>query len=86
MPEMNEVEVPKPIEVYEEDLTVIHDTLASVYHFCLSYDLFNQYKNLSDGVQLSPLTKQIRRVQTRVAGILEDHRNEQAEQEATPDA
>ena len=66
-----------PIEVYEEDLTVIHDTLASVYHFCLSYDLFNQYKNLSNNVQLSPLTRQIRQVQNRVKNILEDAHSEE---------
>ena len=69
---MADTDVLKPIEVYEEDLTVIHDTLASVYHFALSYDLFNQYKNLSNNVQLSPLTKQIRQVQTRVKSILDD--------------
>lgn len=67
---MSEEEV--AIEIYEEDLTVIHDTLASVYHFSLSYDLFNQYKNLSNSVQLSPLTKQVKTVMTRVQGILDD--------------
>lgn len=60
------------IVIYEEDLTVIYDTLASVYHFSLSYDLFNQYKNLSNSVQLSPLTKQIKTVMSRVQGVLDD--------------
>ena len=67
-----EDDVLKPIEVYEEDLEAMYSTLASVYHFCLSYDLFNQYKNLSNSVQLSPLTKQVKQMQNRVKGYLDD--------------
>lgn len=60
------------LKVYEPDLVQLQETLATVYHFCVSYDLFNQYKNLSNSVQLSPLTKQVKRMQTRIGNILED--------------
>lgn len=80
MPEVPEVDdVLKPIEVYEEDLEAIFNTLGSVYHFCLSNDLFNQYKNLSNTVQLSPLTRQIKQVQNRVKGYLDDAQQEREE-------
>lgn len=72
MSEIPEPEVLEPIEVYSEDLEKILNTLTSVYHFCLSYDLFNQYKNLSNGVQISPLTKQVKAMQARVKGYLDD--------------
>jgi hypothetical protein len=68
-------EVLKPIEVYEEDLETVLNVLNSVYHFCLSNDLFNQYKNLSNTVQLSPLTKEVRKASNRVKGLLDDYRN-----------
>lgn len=66
-------EFEKEIVVYEEDMETILTTLNSVYHFSLSYDLFNQYKNLSNAVQLSPLTKSIQRVRNRVQSILDEH-------------
>lgn len=72
MPQPNEPEILKPIEVYEEDLEALYSTLGSMYHFCLSYDLFNQYKNLSNTVQVSPLTKQVKQMQNRVKGYLDD--------------
>lgn len=72
MSEIPEPEVLQPIEIYSEDLEQIYSTLSSVYHFCLSYDLFNQYKNLSNGVQISPLTKQVKAMQARVKGYLDD--------------
>jgi len=63
----------KEISIYEEDAEVILACLNSVYHFSLSNDLFNQYKNLSNSVQLSPLTKQIQRTRNRVQSILDEH-------------
>lgn len=60
------------IEVYEEDLEAINATLTSVYSFALSYDLFNQYKNLSNKVQYSPLTKQVKAMQVLVQSYLDD--------------
>lgn len=66
-------EIEKEITIYEEDAEIILSTLNSVYHYCLSYDLFNQYKNLSNAVQLSPLTKSIQRARNRMQSILEEH-------------
>ena len=74
-------EFDKEISIYEEDAEVILTTLNSVYHYCLSYDLFNQYKNLSNSVQRSPLTKQVERCRNRMQSILDEHemaRNETA--------
>lgn len=76
-------EYDKEITMYEEDVEAILATLDSVYHYCLSFDLFNQYKNLSNSVQLSPLTKNIRRVRNRVQSILDEH--EQAAKEDAVD-
>jgi cell fate (sporulation/competence/biofilm development) regulator YlbF (YheA/YmcA/DUF963 family) len=59
-------------KVYEPDLVQLQETLSTVYHFCISYDLFNQYKNLSNTVTPSPLTKQVKRMQNRIASYLED--------------
>lgn len=81
---MPDEEVLKPIEVYEEDLEALYSTLGSVYHFCLSYDLFNQYKNLSNSVQVSPLTKQVKQMQNRVKGYLDDAEANKAE-DGTPE-
>lgn len=75
-----EPEILKPIEVYEEDLEAIYSTLSSMYHFCLSYDLFNQYKNLSNTVQISPLTKQVKQMQNRVKGYLDDAAADETEE------
>lgn len=72
MPEVDEVL--KPVEIYEEDLEVLFDTLSAVYHFCLSQDLANQYKNLANKVQLSPLTRQVKLSQDRLKGYLDDAR------------
>jgi hypothetical protein len=41
------------VKVYEPDLEALQETLNTVYHFCISYDLFNQYKNLSNSVVAS---------------------------------
>lgn len=70
MPE--ELEVEKTVTCYPQDLEDIHNALSSVYHFCLSQDLANQYKNLSNKVQLSPLTKEVKRMQDRILLIIED--------------
>jgi len=74
-------EFEKEIVIYEEDAEVILTTLNSMYHYCLSYDLFNQYKSLSNNVQMSPLTKQVNRVRNRMQSIIDEHemaRNEAA--------
>ncbi len=63
----------KQVEIYEADLEDVLDTLQTVYRFALTYDIFNQYKNLNPQVQPSPLTKQIDRARKRVQGILDDH-------------
>ena len=68
----DEDEVIKPVEVYEQDLEDLVMTLNTIYHFCLSQDLANQYKNLSNSVQLSPLTKQVRKMINRFDGYLKD--------------
>jgi hypothetical protein len=62
----------KAVTVYEPDLEQMHETLSTVYHFCLSYDLFNQYKNLSNSVTPSPLTKQVGKMRNRVKGYLDE--------------
>lgn len=69
MPTEDNVRVAK---VYEPDLEQLHETLSTVYHFCISYDLFNQYKNLSNTVTPSPLTKQVGKMRNRVKTYLED--------------
>ena len=70
---MPETEALKQVEIYEADLEDVLETLQTVYHFAVSYDIFNQYKNLSPQLQPSPLTKQIDRARVRVQGILDDH-------------
>jgi cell fate (sporulation/competence/biofilm development) regulator YlbF (YheA/YmcA/DUF963 family) len=72
---MSEVEIEDNVrvhKVYEPDLVQLQETLNTVYHFCISYDLFNQYKNLSNTVTPSPLTKQVRRMQNRLQSYLDD--------------
>lgn len=76
-------EFEKEIVMYEEDVEVLLSTLNSVYHFSLSYDLFNQYKNLSNSVQLSPLTKAIQRARNRLQSILDEH--DEAKKDAAVD-
>lgn len=71
-----ELEVIEPIGVYEQDLEDLLMTLNTIYHFCLSQDLSNQYKNLANNVQLSPLTKQVKKMATRVQGYLDDAKAE----------
>lgn len=66
----------KVVKVYEPDLVQFNETLNTVYHFCISYDLFNQYKNLSNTVQPSPLTKQVKRMQNRLASYMEELEDE----------
>lgn len=63
----------KRVDIYEDDLEVVLETLQTVYRWAISYDIFNQYKNMSAAVQPSPLTKQIDRARIRVQGILDDH-------------
>lgn len=72
MPETPVKDSVRSIQVYEPDLEQMHETLSTVYHFCISYDLFNQYKNLSNSVTPSPLTKAIARMRNRVKGYLDE--------------
>lgn len=60
------------VKVYEPDLEALQETLNTVYHFCISYDLFNQYKNLSNSVVASPLTKQVARMRNKFQSYLEE--------------
>jgi hypothetical protein len=66
-------EYDKEISIYEEDAETIIACLNSVYHYCLSYDLFTQYRSLSNNVQRAPITKQVERVRNRVQSILDEH-------------
>lgn len=63
----------KQVDIYEDDLERVLETLQTVYRWAISYDIFNQYKNLSAHVQPSPLTKQVDRTRLRVQSILDDH-------------
>jgi hypothetical protein len=63
----------KQVEIYEADLEDVLATLQTVYRFSISYDIFNQYKNLSNSVQPSPLSKAVDRTRLRVQSILDDH-------------
>lgn len=62
----------KVVRIYEPDIVAFEETLNTVYHFLISNDLVNQYKNLSNTVQLSPLTKQVKRMQNRLASYMEE--------------
>lgn len=66
MPEPD-VEIP----VVYEDLESIHRTLDTLYSFCLSQDLSNQYKNVSNRLQASPLTKHAEQARDRVFGYMQ---------------
>lgn len=47
------------IPIPEDLLLRLIGTLENVYSYSLSYDLFNQYKNLSSKVQKSPMTRDV---------------------------
>lgn len=72
MPEVTTEDNVKVIKVYEPDLVQFQETLNTVYHFCISYDLFNQYKNLSNTLEASPLTRQVKRMQNRLDSYMEE--------------
>jgi hypothetical protein len=76
MTQIDPLEPIQAVEIYEPDLEDVLTTLNTVYHYCISYDLFNQYKNLSNTVQASPLTKQVDRTRRRIQGILDDYREQ----------
>lgn len=63
----------KQVEIYEDDLEEILEVLNTTYRFCVSYDIFNQYKNLSPNVQQSPLSKRINATIALLQGMLDEH-------------
>lgn len=71
MPEVMEAD--KQVEIYEDDLEEVLEVLQTMYRFCVSYDIFNQYKNLSANVSQSPLTKKVNATATLLQSILDDH-------------
>lgn len=67
------LEADKQVEIYEDDLEEMLEVLQTVYRFCVSYDIFNQYKNLSANVSQSPLTKKVNATATLLQSILDEH-------------
>lgn len=66
--------MPEPtdeIPVTYEDLESIHRTLSTLHSFCLSQDLSNQYKNVSNRLQSSPLTRHAEQARDRVFGYMQ---------------
>jgi methyl coenzyme M reductase subunit C-like uncharacterized protein (methanogenesis marker protein 7) len=70
---MVDTEALKQVEIYEADLEEVLTTLQTAYRWAITWDIFNQYKNLSTTVAPSPLTKQIDRCRVRLQSILDDH-------------
>lgn len=73
MPEKELLEADKQVEIYEDDLEEVLEVLNTVYRFCASYDIFNQYKNLKPNLTQSPLTKKVNASALLLQGILTDH-------------
>ncbi len=69
----------KQVEIYENDLEEVLEVLNTVYRFCVSYDIFNQYKNLSANVSQSPLTKKVNATSILLQGILDEHYEQKTE-------
>lgn len=59
------------IPVTYEDLEGVHRTLSTLHSFCLSQDLVNQYKNVSNRLQASPLTKHAEQARDRIFGYMQ---------------
>lgn len=77
MTDIPEVESIPSADIYQEDLEYILETLTTVYHFSMTYDLQQGYVNMHKAPKQSPLTQRIAKCRRRVQSILDDFKEEQ---------
>jgi hypothetical protein len=70
MPDEVLVSIPKP------EVERTYSLLSTLYHYTLSSDLSDQYKNLMNSITLSPLTREVGRQRDALLGYLEDTEDE----------
>lgn len=61
------------IAVLRTDLEKLRESLGTLYHYALTHDLADQYKNLDNEVRLSPITTTAREARDRINGYLKDN-------------
>lgn len=68
---MKSLEPSDDVAVAYGDLKEIEDTLETVYSYLLSQDLQQQYRSLSNKLQVSRLTSHVRDIHKRIETYIE---------------